>query len=272
MTITRRLRLNARKATSDIKVAFRKQAMQCHPDRNPGDKDAEHRFKELNEAYDVLAKTPTSARPTTVSASRLRAGGMGGAAHGFGADFGTTFSTICSKEFSACRPAAAAAPAASAARICATTWRSALRGGVRRQGRADPHPDLGHLRGVHRQRRRGLEPNRRPARCAPATARCALAGLLHPRTHLSELPGPRPGHRQSVRRLRRRGPRHARAHAVGQYSAGVEDGTRIRLAGEGEAGVRGGPTGDLYIFLSSARIRSSSARAPTCTAACRSRW
>ena len=38
----------------DIKAAFRKQAMVCHPDRNPGDKDAEHRFKEINEAYEVL--------------------------------------------------------------------------------------------------------------------------------------------------------------------------------------------------------------------------
>ena len=53
---------------------------------------------------------------------------------------------------------------------------------------------------------------------------------------------------------------------------GVEDGTRIRLAGEGEAGVRGGPPGDLYIFLAIAGTRSSSATVPTCIAASRSRW
>ena len=45
-------------------------------------------------------------------------------------------------------------------------------------------------------------------------------------------------------------PRGEGAHPVGQHSTGVEDGTRIRLAGEGEAGVLGGPAGDLYIFLS----------------------
>ena len=39
---------------AELKSAFRKLAMQCHPDRNPGDKDCEHRFKEINEAYDVL--------------------------------------------------------------------------------------------------------------------------------------------------------------------------------------------------------------------------
>ena len=38
----------------ELKSAFRKLAMQWHPDRNPGDKDCEHRFKEINEAYDVL--------------------------------------------------------------------------------------------------------------------------------------------------------------------------------------------------------------------------
>src|ERR1700730_16536144 len=39
---------------ADLKAAFRKLAMKFHPDRNPGDKDCEHHFKELNEAYDVL--------------------------------------------------------------------------------------------------------------------------------------------------------------------------------------------------------------------------
>ncbi len=52
--------------------------------------------------------------------------------------------------------------------------------------------------------------------------------------------------------------------------AGVEDGTKIRLVGDGEAGLRGGPPGDLYIFLSSSRTPSSSATAPTSSARCRS--
>jgi len=46
----------------ELKRAFRKLAMQCHPDRNPGDKSAEQKFKDINEAYDVLKRTDEAAR------------------------------------------------------------------------------------------------------------------------------------------------------------------------------------------------------------------
>src|ERR1700724_1801228 len=77
----------------DIKAAFRKQAMQCHPDRHPGDKDAEHRFKEINEAYEILKDPDKRAAYDRFGHAAFEHGGMG-AAHGFGADFATTFSDI----------------------------------------------------------------------------------------------------------------------------------------------------------------------------------
>ena len=76
-----------------IKAAFRKQAMQCHPDRHPGDKTAEHRFKEINEAYEVL-KDPDKRAAYDRFGHAAFEHGMGGAAAGFGADFGTTFSDL----------------------------------------------------------------------------------------------------------------------------------------------------------------------------------
>src|ERR1700685_3768893 len=76
----------------DIKSAFRKQAMQCHPDRNPGDKNSELRFKEIKEAYEVL-KDPDKRAAYDRFGHAAFEQGMGGAA-GFGAHFGTTFSDL----------------------------------------------------------------------------------------------------------------------------------------------------------------------------------
>src|SRR5438105_3588493 len=75
---------------AEIKAAFRKLAMQHHPDRNPGDKDCEHRFKELNEAYDVLKDGDKRAAYDRFGHAAFEQGGGAG----FGADFASTFSDI----------------------------------------------------------------------------------------------------------------------------------------------------------------------------------
>src|SRR3979490_969120 len=77
----------------ELKAAFRKLAMQHHPDRNPGDNECEHKFKELNEAYDVLKDGDKRAAYDRFGHAAFEQGGPGGGA-GFGADFGTTFADI----------------------------------------------------------------------------------------------------------------------------------------------------------------------------------
>src|SRR4249920_1134093 len=78
---------------ADMKAAYRKLAMQHHPDRNPDDKDCEHRFKELNEAYDVLKDGNKRAAYDRFGHAAFEQGaGAGG--HGFGADFASTFADI----------------------------------------------------------------------------------------------------------------------------------------------------------------------------------
>src|SRR5438045_2832490 len=78
---------------AELKAAFRKLAMKYHPDRNRTDKDCEHRFKEINEAYDVLKDGDKRAAYDRFGHAAFEHGGPGAGA-GFGADFGSTFADI----------------------------------------------------------------------------------------------------------------------------------------------------------------------------------
>ncbi len=76
---------------SDLKSAYRKLAMKLHPDKNPGDGECEHRFKEINEAYEVLKDGDKRAAYDRFGHAAFEQGGGG---HGFGSDFATTFADI----------------------------------------------------------------------------------------------------------------------------------------------------------------------------------
>ena len=106
---------------------------------------------------------------------------------------------------------------------------------------------------------RGAESGTQPISC-PTCRRhgqgARPAGLLHDRADLPDLPRRRPDHQEPLQGLRRRRQDAARKRTSQvNIPPGVEDGTRIRLAGEGEAGLRGAPPGDLYIFLAIAPHR-----------------
>jgi molecular chaperone DnaJ len=234
----------------DLKAAFRKAAMKWHPDRNPGDKDCEHRFKEINEAYEILKDPNKRAAYDRYGHAAFEHGGGAGA--GFGADFASTFSDIFDDLFGM--------------------------GGARRRGGGRTARERGS------DLRYNMEISLEEAfagktaqvriptsvACEDCTGTGAKAGSK-PKTCPHCGGAGRVRHAQGFFTLERtctgcqgRGQvidnpcqscsgsgRVTRERALSvNIPPGVEDGTRIRIAGEGEAGLRGGPAGDLYIFLS----------------------
>jgi len=242
------LTINRTASDGEIKAAFRKYAMQYHPDRNPGDHTAEHRFKEINEAYEVL-KDPDKRAAYDRFGHAAFEHGMGGGAAGFGADFGTTFSDLFEGIFG-------------------------MAAGRGRSSGRERGADLRYNMEITLQEAfTGKNAQIRiptPVTCEACSGSGAKAGTKPKTCPMCGGHG-RVRHAQGFFTLERTCPncqgrgqsidtpcascsgsgRVARERTLAvSIPAGVEDGTRIRLAGEGEAGVRGGPAGDLYIFLS----------------------
>jgi molecular chaperone DnaJ len=232
----------------ELKAAFRKLAMQHHPDRNPGDRDCEHRFKEINEAYDVLKDGDKRAAYDRFGHAAFEHGGMGGGMHGFGADFGSTFADIFEGIFGmgGVRGRGSGRERGSDLRYNMEISLDEAFTGKTAQIRIPTSVTCEACSGS------GAKAGTKPKPCAT----CGGAGKIR--------------HAQGFFTLERTCPTcHGRGQVIDDpckvcggggrvtrertlsvnIPTGVEDGTRIRLAGEGEAGLRGGPPGDLYIFL-----------------------
>jgi molecular chaperone DnaJ len=240
----------AKNATeADIKKAYRRLAMKYHPDRNPGDKEAEEQFKEAKEAYEVLADEQKRAiydqhGHDGIDAARQGGGGAGGFG---GADFGDIFGEVFGDIF----------------------------GGNRRGGRSQvfrgadlryelelelPQAVFGHTTEVEIPRLMecetcsgsGAAKGHSPVTCD----QCQGSGQMRISQGFFQLQQPCNRCRGTGRIIRNpcdtclgQGRiRRTRKLSV-KVPAGVSTGDRIRLGGEGEAGRNGGPAGDLYIEM-----------------------
>jgi molecular chaperone DnaJ len=241
--------LNVQRTATDaeLKVSYRKLAMQFHPDRNAGDKDSEVRFKEINEAYDVLKDEQKRAAYDRFGHAAFEQGSGG---HGFGQYFGSAFADIFegifgmggARQRSSGRERGAdlrfnmeitleEAYAGKTAQMrlptsvtCETCSGSGAKAGTKPKTcqHCNGHGRIRHTQGgfFTLERTCPICQGRGQVIEDPCASCSGSGRVTRERTLSVNIP------------------------------QGVEDGTRIRLANEGEAGVRGGPAGDLYIFLS----------------------
>ncbi len=236
----------------EIKAAFRRLAKECHPDRCNGDSTSETRFKEVNEAYEALKDPQRRAAYDRFGHAAFDHGSMGPGGHGFGADFSASMSAMFDDLFGEFmgqrRPRQRSARERGAdlrynmeitlndayegktAQICVPTSVTceACTGSGAKSGTSPTTCRTCNGVGKVRASQGFFTIERTCPNCQG-------------RGEVIETPCPSCNGTGRVTR--------ERTLSV-TIPAGVEDGTRIRLAGEGEAGLRGGPAGDLYIFLS----------------------
>ena len=230
-----------------LKSAFRKLAMKYHPDRNPGDADAEHRFKEINQAYEVL-KDPQKRAAYDRFGHAAFEQGMAGGAGGFG---GGGFSDISEDLFGEMmggrrRSSGGRERGADMRYNMEITLEEAFTGKTA-QIRVPSSITCSDCSGS------GAKPGTSPVTCSM----CAGSGRVRASQGFFSIERTCPQCQGRGQTIKDPCPKCAGQGRVMEerslsvnIPSGIEDGTRIRLAGEGEAGMRGGPSGDLYIFLS----------------------
>ena len=242
-------------AAEDVKKAFRKLAFDYHPDRNKAS-DAEVRFKEINEAYEILRDPEKRAVYDRFGHAGLNGGdGIGGrgfdGAQGFTGGFGDIFDAFFSGGMGAgqARPRSSAQRGEDLRMELDISFEDAVLG-------TETEVEFARYEQCTTCRGSGSAPGSSPVVCSLCKgsgevrrSQRSLFGQYVNITPCSRCHGEgtivsQPcGECRGARRIRR--PRKIRV----SVPAGVADGNRIRLSGEGEAGANGGPSGDLYVDL-----------------------
>jgi molecular chaperone DnaJ len=237
----------------ELKSAFRKLAMQFHPDRNPGDHSCEHKFKEINEAYEMLKDPQKRAAYDRYGHAAFEHGGMGG---GGGAGFagGGGFSDIFEDIFGEMMGGGRARQRSSGGRERGADLRYNMEisleeafSGKTAQIRVPTSITCDVCSGS------GAKPGTQPKTCGT----CQGSGRVRAAQGFFSIERTCPTCHGRGQIIPDPCPKcHGQGRVTEERSlsvnipSGIEDGTRIRLQSEGEAGTRGGPAGDLYIFLS----------------------
>ena len=237
----------AKNASADeIKKAYRKLARQYHPDRNPGDDEAEAKFKEVQGAYDVLSDAEKRTQYDTFGSADGRAQGGPGGWTNFDAgafDFGNLSDLFGGMFGGRGRQQPVAQSGADIEAVVNLSFEDSLRG-IETKIPVQVDTACAECGGS------GAKPGTSPVICPE----CRGRGVLSESQGLFSLSQPCPRCRGNGTIIENPCPRcqgSGRERRTKRYTvkvpAGVKDGTRIRLKGKGEAGSNGGPAGDLYV-------------------------
>ena len=244
------LGVNRDASDEDIKKAYRKLAMKHHPDRNPDSKDAEEKFKEAKEAYEVLSEAEKRRAYDAYGHAGVNPQmGMGGGpgAEGFGGGFAEAFGDIFSDIFGGGQGRARSSVfrGADLRYNMEVTLEQAARG-------TETKIRIPTMEACETCHGSGAKPGTQPKTCET----CHGSGTVRLSQGFFSIQQGCPTCHGSGKVISDpctncRGAGRLKKHktlAV-KIPAGVDEGDRIRLSGEGESGVNGGPPGDLYVVI-----------------------
>ncbi len=241
----------ARDATADdLKKAYRKLAMQYHPDRNPGDATAEAKFKEINEAYDVLKDDQKRGAYDRYGHAAFEGGMGGGGAGGAGFDgagLGDIFDQMFG-DFMGRRGGGGNTRSGSDIRTQVEIDLTEAFSGTKVTLRVPTRVSCDGCNGTGSE---GKEGGRNTCTtCNGAGKIRAQQGFFLVERTCPNCNGKGQIIRNPCKICHGSGTTQRERSLQVAIPAGVEDGTRIRLAGEGESGGSGVPAGDLYVHVS----------------------
>jgi molecular chaperone DnaJ len=235
----------------ELKSAYRKQALKNHPDRNPGDHAAEERFKQASEAYQVLSDADKRAAYDRYGHAGVGAGGFNGGPFAGGVDIGDIFGDLFGEMFNM----GGAQGGGRASRQqrgddlrfdLAIDFEDAIFG-------TETEVKLRRLEVCSTCGGRGSTSGRGPNICSHCGGRGQIRfqqGFFSVARTCAACSGTGQVITDPCPNCRGEGRTAAEVKLNVKVPPGVEDGTRIRYGGEGDAGRAGGPKGDLYIVLS----------------------
>ena len=238
---------------AEIKKGYRQKAKELHPDRNSDNPNAEAQFKEANEAYEVLKDENKKAAYDRYGHAAFENGmGSGGGPRGGQGDFGSAFSDVFDDlfgDFMGGRGGGGRRSAAQRGNDLRYNLRINLEDAFSGKQKTITVPTAvgcGSCNGTGAEG--GSEPQTCPT-CSGMGKVRAQQGFFTVERTCPTCSGMGQTIKDPCTTCRGQGRVEKEKSLSVNIPAGVETGTRIRLAGEGEAGMRGGPTGDLYIFI-----------------------